>query len=377
MTLLDAPINTATNAQAVITTSAFRMTSSVPAPLPDLIEPQFWTGTPWLSRADYVIDLAGRTVSDAELDAEGELATRIRATYDSVGIVLVTNTGLTDLASMRALVRLALTDEMEYGGGSNPRTRIEPNVYEVGAPLSAWLHYHHEMAYVAHSASAIGFLCKHALPAGRGRTFVSDSIAATDALLATPFGHKLRDLGLCYHRNLTDRNAFAGRAPTGVYNHWQRSFDTDDAAIAVERAEAMGLETQWGPNGLLHTRYHSPAFEYFASLDRNVLYSSVADHGMWFDTWPLVQHLPHDERPLDLTFGNGSRLSVDELQQFVDVYDRFGTPIDWNVGDVAVICNYRFAHGRPGIDLSDGEQRELGVVLGAQFDRVGVLDDRW
>jgi hypothetical protein len=89
------------------------------------------------------------------------------------------------------------------------------------------------------------------------------------------------------------------------------------------------------------------------------------------------QHLPYDERRLDLTCGNGSPLSVDELQQFVDAYDRFGMPIDWNVGDVAVMCNYQFAHGRPGIDLSDGEQRELGVVLGARFDRVGVLDDRW
>ncbi len=347
------------------------------APLPGVIEPRFWTGTPWLSRDRYIIDCAGLAVDDDALSPDGELARRMQATFDETGFVLVTNTGLIDPSAMRSVAKLVLSEEMEYEGGANPRRRIAPNVYEVGAPLGAWLHYHHEMAYVGRSTAAIGFLGLHALPAGRGRTFVSDSVAATNTLLASPFGQKLQRLGLAYHRNLTDRRAFAGRVEYGVYNHWQQSFDTDDPAVAVERAHAAGLETEWGPAGMLRTRYLAPAFEYFAGLDRNVLYSSVADHGMWFDTWPLVQHLPYGDRPLDLTFGDGTAFTRDELQQFVDVYDAVGTPIDWNVGDVAVICNYRFAHGRPGIELAAGEHRELGVVLGAQFDRIGVLPDRW
>jgi len=345
-------------------------------PIPGVIEPAWWTGTPWLPREDYVID-AGEFDLPVDLHSNSPLAERMREVYDRAGIVLVTSTGLTDLASMRALATIVLPEEMDYDGGSNPRQRIEPNVYEIGAPLSAWLHYHHEMAYVGRSTSAIGFLCNAALPAGRGRTFVSDSIAATDAILATDFGQRLKERGLCYHRNLTDRDAFFGRVEYGVYNHWQQSFGTDDRIEAVARAQAMGLDTEWGPDGLLRTRYHSPAFEYFPTLDRNVLYSSVADHGMWFDTWPLVQHLPYSERPLDLTYGDGTPFTRDELIQFLAVYDRFGAPIDWNVGDVAVMCNYRFAHGRPGIDLGPGERRELGVVLGADVERVGVRPDKW
>jgi hypothetical protein len=345
-------------------------------PLDDVIEPAWWTGTPWLADDSYVVDARSFDLP-ADFHPESPLAERMRETYDRTGIVLVRQTGLDDLASMRRLARFVLSDEMDYEGGSNPRRRIEPNVYEVGAPLSAWLHYHHEMAYVGRTTSAIGFLCAAALPAGRGRTFVSDSIAATDALLATPFGQRLKERGLCYRRDLTDRDAFAGRTEYGVYNHWQQSFGTDDPAEAVERANAAGLECEWGPDRLLRTRYHAPAFEYFPALDRNVLYSSVADHGMWFDTWPLVQHLPVTERPLDLTDGDGTPFTREERQQFVDVYDRFGTPIDWNVGDVVVMCNYRYAHGRPGIELGPGEQRELGVVLGADVERVGVRPDAW
>ena len=346
-------------------------------PLPGVIEPRWWTGTPAIQPRSFTIDCSDYAMDERDLDKSGELAQRMNAMFDEVGLVHLVNTRLTDLPTMREFAKLVIEHEMRYKGGANPRDNLAKSVYEVGAPLEAWLHYHHEMAYVGRSASAIGFLCNAALPAGRGRTFVSDSIAATDALLATPFGQQLKERGLCYHRDLTDRNAFVGRVEYGVYNHWQRSFDTEDPRAAVERAEAMGLEVEWGPDGLLRTRYYSPAYEYFPQLDRNVLYSSVADHGMWFDTWPLVQHLPHADRPLDLTFGDGTPFTRSELRQFVEVYDRFGTPIDWNVGDVAVMCNYRFAHGRPGIDLADGEQRELGVVLGPQFDRVGVRPDRW
>ena len=107
------------------------------------------------------------------------------------------------------------------------------------------------------------------------------------------------------------------------------------------------------------------------------VYASLADHGLWFDTWPLVQHLPFRDRPLHMTYGDDSEFTRNELQQFIDVYDEFGTKLDWERGDVAVICNYRFAHGRPGIVLGEGETRKLGVLLGEQFERVGQRNDKW
>ncbi len=345
-------------------------------PLEDIIEPRWWTGTPYTDPESFTIDCADYAMDHHSLREGSDLADRMRETYEDVGLVRLVNTGLTELADMRAFAKLVVDAEMDYEGGANPRDRIEPNVYEVGAPLEAWLHYHHEMAYVGRSTRVIAFLCKHDLP-GRGSTFVSDSIAATDALLATDFGRKLKDRGICYIRNLTDREQYTNEVGYGVYNHWQKSFDTDDCREAERRARSQRLAVEWGPDRTMRTRYYCPAYEYSPRLDRNVLYSSVADHGMWFDTWPLVQHLPYSERPLNMTFGDDSEISRDELQQFVDVYDRFGTEIDWRVGEVAVIDNYRFAHGRPGIHLRAGEQRQLGVLLGEQYDRVGVMNDRW
>lgn len=356
------------------------------APLADIVEPRWWHGSRPVDVESFTVDARDFDMSDLSYDSA--LGVAVRRTYDAVGLVHVTNTGLTDLGAMRQIAKLVIDAEMSYDGGANPRDNIAPNVYEIGAPLSAWLHYHHEMAYVGRSTRVISFLAKDVLPMGaddptatlgasRGATFVSDSISATDKLLSTEFGRKLKDLGVCYHRNLTDRDAFTDKTEFGVYNHWQKSFETDDPEVAASRARDQRLAVDWGPERLLKTRYYCSAFEYFPGLDRNVLYSSLADHGIWFDTWPLVQHLPYEERPLHMTFGDDSEISREEIQQWIDLYDEFGMPIEWREGDVGVICNYRWAHGRPGIRLATGEHRKLGVVLGDQYDRVGVVSNRW
>lgn len=344
--------------------------------MPDLIEPSWWTGSQALDPATFTIDASGYSMDAGDLAADSELAQRMRQMFHDVGLVHLTNTRLSELADMRSFAKIVVDTEMPYAGGSNPRDNIEPNVYEVGAPLTAWLHYHHEMAYIGKSTRMVSFLCRDELP-DRGATFVSDSVAVTEALLATEFGQKLKELGVCYRRDLSDREAFVGRLEEGVYNHWQKSLDTDDPAEAEARAHQRGLVTEWGENRMLKTRFYVSAFEYFPQMDRNLLYCSVADHGMWFDTWPLVQHLPYNERPLHLTFGDDSEMSRDELRQFVDIYGRFGIKLDWRQGDIGIICNYRFAHGRPGISLQEGENRTLGVLLGAQYDRVGALADKW
>jgi hypothetical protein len=345
-------------------------------PLPGVIEPRWWTGSPALPPESFTIDCSAYAMDAGDLDKDSALAQRMNRMFDEVGLVYLVNTRLTDLSSMREFAKLVIEHEMRYTGGANPRDNLAKSVYEVGAPLQAWLHYHHEMAYISHSTKMLGFLCNKALP-DRGYTFVSDNLQATDAILETEFGQKLKELGICYHRNLTDREAFRGTDQIGVYNHWQKSMLTEDPDEALAIARSRGLEAEWGPDRLLRTRYYVSAFEYFPQLDRNLLYSSVADDGMWFDSWPKVMHLPYDERPLKLTFGDDTEMTDEEKRLFVDVYDRFGIPIPWSAGDITIVCNFRYAHGRPAIHLENGESRELGVVIGESFERVGDLPDKW
>jgi hypothetical protein len=242
------------------------------------------------------------------------------------------------------------------------------------------------MTYKSHSVESLGFLCKHAVQrAGgvTGATFVSDSVQAHDYILQTKLGQKLKEKGLCFLRRMTDAEAPAGSDTnsSAVYNHWQQSWMTNDPDEAVAAANKQGLQVEWledTKNGrVMLTKYYKSAFEYVPFLDRNILVTSIADDGEWFDSWPGIMHVPQELRPLEMLFGDGEPFTLQEKQEWTDAYDLFGIPIPWQAGDVAVLCNMRFAHGRPGIELLSGEKRELGVMLGRFFERMETREDKW
>lgn len=334
------------------------------------------------NHAEFEIDCAEMDLTNPE--TQELLEARMLQTFVKIGLVHLVNTGQKSLEDMRKMAGAIVTDPMEYKGGANARNGIVPNVYETGAPKEAHLHYHHEMAYVSKSTSMLAFLCEHHV-ANKGWSFVSDQVALTKYILATPFGQKLRDRGLCYIRCLTDRDAYLGQDESNVYNHWQKSFGVDTPEEVEVLARERGLRCEWGedpvlgPGGgrYLVTRFYVSAFEYCPATDSNVMYSSVADDAMWFDGWPGLRALPNHQRPLKLTFGDDSEFSKAEFREWVDAYDLFGVPIKWRTGDVVVVCNWRWAHGRPAYSLEEGEQRQLGVMLGQTFNRVQHRDDKW
>ena len=212
------------------------------------------------------------------------------------------------------------------------------------------------MAYNQHSMKNLAF-CSIKATQGKGDTYLSENLSVTDSLMQTELGRKLRDLGVCYIRCLTDREAYEGQGwmeGAAVYNHWQLSFGAKTPEEAEKKARDCGLDVEWCQDPLkpesqryMKTKLVISAFEYCPSVDRNVLYSSIADHNAWFDTWKGVHDVHPDKRPLQMTFGDGTPFSVEELRQWVSLYDDGGIRVQWQPGDIVAFCNYRYAHGRP------------------------------
>eukprot|EP00122_Pirum_gemmata_P002731 Pgem_evm1s2463 len=354
----------------------------------EAIVPVYWKAENLFSESLYKVDcseynLPERISSNGSLDVPKALREDVQEKYHQTGLVHMFNTGLKQPETMNQLSKIIITNPMTYKAGANARDGIIENVYETGAPSSAHLHYHHEMAYVAQSPLSLSFCCDEATP-GKGWTFVSGQEYMTPAILKTELGQKLKEKGLCYVRCLTDREAYKNTKTdeSTVYNHWQKSFETEDPEEAVRIANSKGLECEWGndPNGpgrYLITKYYVSAFEYCPAVDKNLMYASVADDAMWFDSWPGVSEIPPEKRPLKLTYGDDSEFTREEFREWIDLYDQFGVPIKWEVGDVAILCNYRWAHGRPAYHLEKNEKRHLGVVLGDLFQRVGDLPEKW
>ena len=99
-----------------------------------------------------------------------------------------------------------------------------------------------------------------------GHTFVADNLAVHRAMMSSKYGDKLKDVGVCYHRYLTDAEFYdeiggvdwqglvgleeaggeQGKKPPHIfYNHWQKSF----SAATMEQAELhggrAGLAVEW------------------------------------------------------------------------------------------------------------------------------------
>lgn len=353
----------------------------VPCSSGNYYAPVFWTDDkPAVDYDVFTINCADLDLSDPVVRDEVEC--RMKETFNKVGLVHVINTGLKKLNDLRSVASCVVQNTMEYKGGANSRDGIVDNVYETGAPKEAHLHYHHEMAYVSKSTSMLGFLCESHV-SGKGWTFVSDQIGLTKHILQTELGKKLKEKGLCYIRCLTDRDAYRDKDESTVYNHWQKSFGVESPEEVEILAKERGLVCQWGedPTGAggryLITRFYVSAFEYCPATDSNIMYASVADDAMWFDGWPGVKNMPNSHRPLKLTYGDDSEFTKEEFRQWVDIYDKFGVPIRWKTGDIAIVCNWRWAHGRPPYSLENKERRQLGVMLGATFDRIEAKDDKW
>eukprot|EP00545_Synedropsis_sp_CCMP1620_P009566 CAMPEP_0119032870 /NCGR_PEP_ID=MMETSP1176-20130426/42270_1 /TAXON_ID=265551 /ORGANISM="Synedropsis recta cf, Strain CCMP1620" /LENGTH=377 /DNA_ID=CAMNT_0006989289 /DNA_START=542 /DNA_END=1675 /DNA_ORIENTATION=+ len=356
-------------------------------PKTEVVIPRWWSGRYDVIDPARFIVKGGGHLGEADLSPHSSIGQEIRAKYEDTGLVYVTNTGLTDVAHQRDLAKIIMGQETEYEGGANPRGRATDlgNVYDIGAPLDAALAYHHEMTYKSHSIENLGFLCKHAVTSrpGVGWSFVSDSVQAHDHIMQTAFGQKLKDKGLCFVRRMTDAAKYANNGENGIpYNHWQQSWMTDDPAEAQAVAEKQGLMVEWVTDNpaeglVMQTRYYKSAFEYVSFVDRNIMVTSIADDGEWFDSWPGIKEVPQEKRPLEMFFGDNEPFTLAEKQEWTDAYDTFGIPLAWQPGDVAVLCNMRFAHGRPGMKLRLGEKRELGVMLGPLFERMETREDKW
>eukprot|EP00996_Jenningsia_fusiforme_P000328 NODE_1277_length_1605_cov_21.548843_g1142_i0.p1 GENE.NODE_1277_length_1605_cov_21.548843_g1142_i0~~NODE_1277_length_1605_cov_21.548843_g1142_i0.p1 ORF type:complete len:440 (+),score=74.59 NODE_1277_length_1605_cov_21.548843_g1142_i0:62-1321(+) len=348
---------------------------------PPEVIPQFQIGEPAVAAERFVIDCSAFVNTNSQSLGSPvehpEVVEKMKTTFDATGLVQLKNTGLRTLKEMEPWARVIIPEPQTYEGGANARQLLEQNVYDAGAPSQAWLHYHYEMAYLQQSPVSLGFCCSSALSGGRGRTYVSDGLQATQLLMRTDLGQKMKTKGVCRVRTLTDAEKYSGKNEHAVYNHWQQSYMTDSAEEAEARAREQGLEVEWGPGRLMMTRFSTSGFEYFPKLDANLLYINPGDDHIWFDTWPGVQDLAPADRPIALLFGDGTSFSLEEIKLFAEVFDRAGTPIEWEVGDVTVLCNHRFAHGRPGYAVGEGEERTLGVVIGPMFAHVGALEGKW
>ena len=313
-----------------------------------------------------------------------------REAFERNGVVLVRNVGDLSRSELLDLLRTSFPFQEwggDYIGGANARNGArEANVYDVGVPPEASVLFHHEMQYMQNSVQALAFYCEESSGDPEATpTLLSDSRAALRQLEDTDLLQTLRSKGVAYHRGLTDARFYAEKQrsdkgpgaeaeqQSAHYNHWQNCFETTDQNDAEDKARACGLSSRWtsDPRHPESDRYMLTQFVATPDEEEGAckyLFATLADSEEWFRSWPLLGEWKDSELPLHMTYGDGAPIKSEEREKWWRAVHANCMRVDWKKGDLLVLCNLRWAHGRPEA-ISSSLGRKINVTFGSRLRR--------
>lgn len=220
---------------------------------------------------------------------------------------------------------------------STPRSGVAGKTFtatELVANRSIALHS--EMAYMPAWPRLVAF---HALQvAEEGGATTVCNLDDASAMLA-PYLARFAEQGVRYRRYYH----------AGIDIPWSKAFRTDDRAEVAAIAEAAGMAVEWLPGNVLMTEHRAQG--------------TVADEAggtLWFNQvhlfhpaalapaarTQLAQLLGADKLPRQSFYGDGAVIEDSTIAAINDSFDTLTHDMNWQAGDVLVLDNMRFAHGR-------------------------------
>jgi amino acid adenylation domain-containing protein len=276
----------------------------------------------------------------------------IQTDFDREGVVLFRGFKKLDASQFAEFARLFCEDlEFEYGDLENEET--EAGVYRSTVyPETLPIHLHNEAACSPTVPLMLFFHCEQP-PRKGGATRIVDSRRLLGALTEE------------------ERSRFEGMQARYIRNHyphldssWQAIYGTGDPREAERRCLESGMEFDWVERDVLQTRF-----------DRSIVSKhpgsgeSVLTHQLFLFSPALLDRETHDalsarfdedQFPRALKTFPGDSMSREEISRFHELTETFAVDIDWEEGDVAILDNLRFAHGRAPFEGG----RRLQVAMG-------------
>jgi len=269
------------------------------------------------------------------------------------------------LATLREAA-LAALEPITYVGGAVDREERVGGVYEAGSePAHLNLAFHNEMAYLRHAVRVIAFGCiRPAATEGAGRTTIADNREAL-RLLPLAMARRMAAEGVMYEQRLSNGDA---PADVPVYKTWQQAFATTARAEVESHLRHQGQQFEWRANGSLAIKWTRPAFAQHPDTGERLMFHAIlSGHSSWYNDWPPWDQLDTSMRPWHSQWGDGTEFSAHELRSLRLAYETAAshTVFDWREGDLLILDNMRFVHGRSAFDDTE---RSLGVLLGGFVD---------
>jgi alpha-ketoglutarate-dependent taurine dioxygenase len=272
-----------------------------------------------------------------------ELDAAVRAALEgqlvSAGALLFRGFGVTGAAEFQRFVQLGAPRLLNYDFASTPRSRVAGQIYtSTEYPAHQHIPLHNEQSYASEWPLQIWFCCAQAASQG-GNTPIADS---REVLRRVPADVRRRfsERGVMYVRNYGN----------GLDLPWQKVFDTGDRAVVERYCASAGIECQWKTDGELRTRQVCQALATHPVTGEQVWFNQAHLFHV-SNLEPAVREallavVAEDELPRTARYGDGTAIPASDLEAVRAAYRAAQVEFEWHTGDVLVLDNMLFAHGR-------------------------------
>lgn len=228
---------------------------------------------------------------------------------------------------------------LDYSYRSTPRTLVNGKIYtSTEYPPEQFIPLHNEMSYARNWASKIWFYCVRSATQG-GETPIADSRQIYNKI-PDRIKKKFISKKVMYVRN------YGG----GLDLDWQNVFQTNNKTKVESYCRQSGIEFEWISENHLRTRQVCQAIATH-SITKEIVWFNQA-HLFHVSSLPikiresLLSMMSEVDLPRNAFYGDGTPIEDSVIAEIHRIYRQEMISFPWQTGDILMLDNMLFAHGR-------------------------------
>ena len=234
----------------------------------------------------------------------------------------------------------------DYIGGISPRRKIAGQVYEsTYYPPHLEIKLHNELAHLRSWPLRIAFACIEPAREGGHTPFADGRLILQRIGVRTR--DELADRKLRYAYTYPPPPADDGPLARRRFKSWCEAFGTRDRETIERACTEAGLDYRWNADGSLTTLSVRDAFVHHPRSGELVWFNQILLRNAF--RLRLRTDRPTGGESLACTFGDGEPLDRALLDEVDRVSASCTVDFPWERGDVLVLDNGMWSHGRPAV----------------------------
>jgi hypothetical protein len=295
-----------------------------------------------------------------------ELVRRQREYWDGRllerGALLFRGFGACSMQLFDRLIGAWTADRLDCVFGSTPRQAVGDRIFTATEyPAALEIPLHNEDAYQRQWPLKIAFCCLQPAMSG-GETPIADM-----RLVGRALGEELLDIfearGVKYVRHYH----------AGIDMPWQQVFGTDDRAALARICTEYAIEHHWLPDQTLRTAQNCQGTARHPVTGERVFFNQahlfhVSSLGPELSR-SMMGLFGTDRLPRQAYFGDGEEIPATCLARIRAAFQQASCAFPWAQGDVLLLDNMRYAHGRRPFK---GARRVLAALMELHAPQIPV-----